>query len=93
MLARADETFDFTKVSTTLKNLFPSGSKSRNGGGPRLREPRRWAYSVEDGEEKAEDYDDDYCTQDADGYRYEWGEEAQNYVHYGEEEVEEDDAF
>ena len=71
VLARADDTFDFTKVSTTLKNLFPSGSKSRSGGGLRPREPRRWAYSVEDGEEEAEDYDDDYWTQDADGYWYE----------------------
>ena len=43
VLARADETFNFAKVSTTLKNLFPSGSKHRDGGGLRVREPRRWA--------------------------------------------------
>ena len=58
-------------MSTTLKNLFPTGSKSRSGGGLRPREPRRWAYPVEDGEDEAEDYDDDYWTQDADGYWYE----------------------
>ena len=32
VLARPDETFNFTKVRTTLNNLFPSGSKSIIGG-------------------------------------------------------------
>ena len=80
-------------MSTTLKNLFPNGSKSRSGGGLRPREPRRWAHPVEDGDEEAQDYDDEYWTQDADGCWYEWDDEAQNYVHYGDEEVKEDDAF
>ena len=29
VLARADETFDFTKVSTTLNNLFPLGEQEQ----------------------------------------------------------------
>ena len=94
VLARADETFDFAKVSTTLKNLFPNGSKARSGGGLRPREPRRWAYQVEDGDEEAVDEDDDdWYAQDAEGYWYEWDETEQNYVAYGDEEAEEDDAF
>ena len=72
VLARADETFDFAKVSTTLKNLFPNGSKARREGGLRSREPRRWAYQAEDGDEEAVDEDDDeWYAQDAEGYWYE----------------------
>ena len=57
-LARADETFNFTKVSTTLNNLFPTGSKSRSGGGLRPREPRRWAYPADGNDEEFEDGED-----------------------------------
>ena len=80
VLARADETFDFTKISQSLKNLFPTGSTSRrtadrHGG-------RRWGY-VADGDYDEDDYYEDFddyksCgdeamwTQDDDGYWYYW---------------------
>ena len=69
VLARAEETFDFAKVSVTLKNLFPHGSKGRDTG-IRPREPRRWAYPAEeDGDDQPdEECEDEYWVQDAEGY-------------------------
>ncbi|CAK0904441.1 unnamed protein product [Prorocentrum cordatum] len=78
VIARADETFNFQKISTTLKNLFPRGGgrhRDRQGARPSW----RWAnYNV--GERDPEDEDpnvecDGYWVQDDDGYWYEWDEE------------------
>eukprot|EP00959_Pyramimonas_sp_CCMP1952_P174326 3643161-Pyramimonas_sp.AAC.1 len=54
VIARAEETFDFQKISTTLKNLFPRG-----GGKHRERQARagwRWA-NYADGDPTADEDD------------------------------------
>ncbi|CAK0825490.1 unnamed protein product [Prorocentrum cordatum] len=79
VIARAEETFDFQKISMTLKNLFPRG-----GGKHRERQARagwRWA-NYADGDPTADEDDtvDEYWVQDDDGYWYEWDEERGIYA-------------
>ncbi|CAK0847357.1 unnamed protein product [Prorocentrum cordatum] len=78
VIARADETFNFQKISTMLKNLFPrGGGRHRDRQGART--SWRWA-NYNDGERDLGDEDksvehDGYWVQDDDGYWYEWDEE------------------
>ena len=89
VIARADETFDLGKISTTLKNLFPRGGGKHRGQGAR---PgwRQWAMQAldESGHADEEDPPGEYWVQDDDGYWYEWDDE---YGVYACEDAGEDD--
>ncbi|CAK0831810.1 unnamed protein product, partial [Prorocentrum cordatum] len=83
VIARADETFNFQKISTTLKDSFPrGGGRHRDRQGSRT--SWRWA-NYNDGERDPEDDDknvehDGYWVQDDDGYWYEWDEGHGDYA-------------
>ncbi|CAK0798713.1 unnamed protein product [Prorocentrum cordatum] len=83
VIARANETFNFQNISTTLKNLFPqSGGRHPDRQGSRT--SWRWA-NYNDGERDPEDEDqnvehDGHWVQDDDGYWYEWDEERGVYA-------------
>ncbi|CAK0825150.1 unnamed protein product [Prorocentrum cordatum] len=75
MIARAEETFNFTKISTTLNNLFPRGGNKHRG--QNARAGWRWTINVHDGEPRHADEGDAHCD---DGYWYERGDERGVYA-------------
>ncbi|CAK0806782.1 unnamed protein product [Prorocentrum cordatum] len=71
VIARAEETFNFQKISMTLKNLFPRGSAKHRG---QVRSGWRWTMNTEE-EPPDEEDPGEYWVQDDDGYWYEWDDE------------------
>ena len=97
VLSRADETYDFAKISQTLKNLFPRGTHTgrqteqhqtrhqQRRAPPRFRQGSRWAHLAAeeyDYDDEEQAYEDAMWVQDDQGYWYEWSDEQHSYVCY-----------
>ena len=97
VLSRADETYDFTKISRTLKNLFPRGTHTgrqtgqhqtrhqQRGALPRSRTGSRWVHLAAeeyDCDDEEQTYEDAMWVQDDQGYWYEWSDDQYSYVCY-----------
>ena len=97
VLSRADETYDFAKISQTLKNLFPRGTHTgrqteqhqtrhrQRRAPPRFRQGSRWAQLAAeeyDYDDEEQTYEDAMWVQDDQGYWYEWSDEQHSYVCY-----------
>ncbi|CAK0877498.1 unnamed protein product, partial [Prorocentrum cordatum] len=82
VIARADETFNFATISTTLKNGFPRGGSRRRGQGKRT--GWKWkmlANDTETGQADGEDqHNGEYWVQGDDCYWYEWDDDRGVYT-------------
>ncbi|CAK0822266.1 unnamed protein product, partial [Prorocentrum cordatum] len=86
--ARADETFNFVKISTTRKNLFPRGGCRHRGQGNRT--GWKWTMHANDTENGQADGEDPHrgkhWVQDDDGYWYECDDDRGLYTCTEEDE-------
>ena len=97
VLSHADGTYDFAKISQTLKNLFPRGTHTgrqteqhqtrhqQRRAPPRFRQGSRWAHLAAeeyDYDDEEQTYEDAMWVQDDQGYWYEWSDEQHSYVCY-----------
>ena len=78
VLAQAGETFDFAKISATLKNLYPQGTTARKHDGfhrPSGKGRSHWTHLAEDQDlEEHMEHDEAMWIQDDDGYWYGWSD-------------------